>query len=507
MTSTRKDEPPTHHEDIASTSEQPPTLGTLPSTSGSSSTAQIQRNGTQRQWDQAELEALSRSIVRKYDTRLVPMIFTAYTAFWLDRSNIALARVNGLEDELHLVNAQFNVALVCFFAAYMVFNIPGNLIMRRLGGGVFIPILITAWGFTTLCGGFVKSYAGLCVSRAVIGFTEAGFLGGVLLWMSFFYTNEELVARTGIFLSSTPVAGSLGGLLAGGLSRIQVGQYSRWPWIFFIEGALTMLVGIVGFFVLPSTPEQASFLTPDEKLAAKDRMILLDRRSFANRITETTSGSSSDDNTDVENPVKTISNPGKAQSTVIAAPNANLDDKLHRETFRRALLHPVTIFLALGSFFVVECLYSYNLFIPTLLLEMGFDGLINSLMTVPPNFVAFIFTIALTQYAQRKNRLGGSLMLSAATTTLGYVLLLIGSLVGGEDAETGKPRVVTALQYTGTFFAGSGVCASTPMALGWANINANPHYVRAIVLGFMISVGNFAAFISSFVYIKTNAPR
>lgn len=451
------------------------------------------------------IQALSKTVVRKYDFRLIPIIFIAYTVFWLDRSNIALARFNGLERDLQLQGAQFNTALAVFFAMYILFNIPANLILRKVGGGKFLPGLIITWGIATTTSGFVTSYAGLCVSRAAVGASEAGFLGAVLLWLGFFYTNEEIVSRIGILLSSAPLAGSMGGLLAGGLSRINVNGYNGWPWIFFIEGALTILVGCVAAFIMPDNPAAAKFLTAEEKIAAKDRMTLLDRNSFARRIANASNNSSKAE-VDKGNgydipPLTSVEEGGTPVPHIV-----NSNDTLQKATWRRAILHPVTLILTIGCFLTIESIYAFNLFVPTLLVEMGYRNVLNPLMTAPPNLVAFIYTIGITQYSQRTARVAFPLAASASISALGFLFLLIGSVAGGLR-EDGYPNIIGPLQYVGTFLAGSGVSAATPLALSWTCVNAHPHYVRAIALGFMISVGNLATFLASFAYIKTNAPR
>ena len=457
----------------------------------------------EEQQNQDHLDILNRSIVCKYDTRLIPIVFLAYTVFWLDRANIALARVSGLEQDLRLQNAQFNTSLAVFFATYIVFNIPANLMLRRLGGGLFLPALIVTWGIATLCSGFVHNFTGLCVSRVFVGLAESGFLGGVLLWLGFFYTNEEIVARVGILLSSSPLAASLGGLLAGGLSRIESASYSRWPWIFFIEGAMTVVIGVAAYFIMPNTPDSAPFLTLEEKKAAKDRMVLLDQLLFARRILSLQNDSSDMDPSAEPNLIQ-----HKASSTpsTTVATESTSNDRLHRSIWRRAIVHPVTLFMTLGCFLTVQSTYAFNLFLPTLLTEMGFQSLQNSLMTVPPNVLAFVWTIFVTQYSQRTNRVAFPLLFSAGLATLGFTLLLIGSYAGG-TGSSGEPRIVMPLQYAGTFLVGAGVNSTSPLALSWVCINANPHYLRAIVLGFMIGIGNLASVIASFVYIKTNAPK
>lgn len=448
-----------------------------------------------RSIDLENIDRLSKIIVRKYDTRLIPIVFIAYTIFWLDRSNISLARISGMEKDLRLQGDQFNISLGVFFAVYVVMNIPGNLLLRAIGGGRFLPALIITWGFATFGSGFVKDFSGLCVSRAAVGIAEAGFLGGVLLWLTFFYTNEELIARIGIILSSAPLAGSLGGLMAGGLSRIQTPRYRSWPWIFFIEGALTVVVGAAAFFIMPDNPDKAKFLTPEEKEAAKVRKQILDQRSFARRIT---SISSTESHADVKESVSVQ----QEQQPADTKPS----DTLTLATFRRAVFHPMTIIMTLGCFMTIESIYAYNLFLPTLLANMGYRGVENPLMTVPPNFFSFIFTIAATQYSQQKKRVALPLLISAAVATVGWTMLLIGSYAGGVDAF-GAPKLVKPLQYTGTFFAGAGINAATPLAMSWICLNATPHYLRAIVLGVVIGIGNLSSFVASFTYIKTSAPR
>ena len=222
--------------------------------------------------------ALVKSIVRKYDIRILPLIFLAWVLFYLDRAAIALTRVNGMEADLGLSGAEFNIALMLFFALYIIFNIPGNLLLRRVGGGRFLPCIVVAWGLVTTFSGFVTDFATLCVTRVLLGLTESAFLGVVLLYLGFFYTEFELVSRVGLFYSGNALAGAFGGFLATGLGRIRFKGYNGWPWIFFVEGIMTVLVGIAMFAVLPNSPRTVKFLTTEERAVAVERMLALDRR-------------------------------------------------------------------------------------------------------------------------------------------------------------------------------------------------------------------------------------
>ena len=113
--------------------------------------------------------------------------------------------------------------------------------------------------------GFTKSYAGLIVARCFLGLFEGGLLPGIIVYLNFFYRRHELAWRIGLFYCAAPLSGAFGGLLATGLAQIRVGGYNRWPWIFFIEGAITTAYGIVCLFFMPHNPGHARFLTNDEK--------------------------------------------------------------------------------------------------------------------------------------------------------------------------------------------------------------------------------------------------
>ncbi|KAF9869853.1 major facilitator superfamily transporter [Colletotrichum karsti] len=424
---------------------------------------------------------LRSSLVRKFDLRLVPAMFLAYLLFFLDKSNIALARINGLERDLRLVGNQFNTSLAVFSILHILFNIPGNLAVRRVGGAIWLPSLVIAWGIVTISSGFITNFTGLCLTRVFLGLTESSFLGGVLIYLGFFYTADELVLRVGLFYSSTALAGFLGGLMAGGLGQIRVQGFNGWPWIFFIEGALTVILGIGLLFFLPHTPADAKFLTPAERSLAVRRMQNQDRWHFL--------GSQETGNH------KSLK---QDPSTELAAAK----DPLNWATVKSAIFNVVTLTIAVASFFSIEAIMSFSMFLPTIISVMGFEKLQASLMTAPPNLLALIFTVAICFWSQRSGKAALPLNICSIIGALGYLFLIIGSQIGP------APLFLNVkLQYAGCFLVAMAVNATPPLALTWLSINASPHYVRAIALGFVLSIGNAAAFLASFTYIKTEAPQ
>ncbi|KAK1981556.1 major facilitator superfamily transporter [Colletotrichum cereale] len=427
-------------------------------------------------------EKLRASLVRKFDHRLIPAMFLAHLLFFLDKSNIALARINGLEQDLHLTGNQFNTALAMFFILNIFFNIPGNLAVRRVGGAMWLPALITAWGLVTTFSGFITNFAGLCVTRAFLGLTESSFLGGVLIYLGFFYTTDELILHVGLFYSSTALAGFLGGLLAAGLGQVRVGGYNGWPWIFFIEGCLTVLLGIGLLLFLPHTPADAKFLSSAERSLAIQRMRAQDRWHYL----------------DTPRPLDQDAE-GRAQQDGGTPTNK---DPLTWATVRSAIFNVVTLTMAVAGFISVQGIYSFALFLPTIISAMGYERLQSSLMTAPPNLAALIFIIGICFWSRRSGKTALPLNVCSITGILGYTLLIVGAKVGA------APLFMNVdVQYAGTFLVAMSVNATPPLALTWMSINASPHYVRAIALGFLLSISNAAAFLASFTYVKTEAPR
>lgn len=96
--------------------------------------------------------------------------------------------------------------------------------------------------------------------------------GGIILYLSMFYKRHDLMFRLGVFYCAAPLSGAFGGLLATGLAQIHYHGYNSWPWIFFVEGAITVLVAITAFFFLPNTPGAAKFLTKEEQVFAARRL-------------------------------------------------------------------------------------------------------------------------------------------------------------------------------------------------------------------------------------------
>jgi MFS family permease len=167
---------------------------------------------------------------------------------------------------LNLTGEMPNTALVVFYAPYILFEIPSNVLMKRFNPHVWLSGCITAFGIVMLGQAFVTSYGGLIATRFFLGLAEAGIFPGSFYLISFWYKREEAQKRFTIYWSSVILAGAFGGLLATAISQMDgLRGMAAWQWIFCLEGIASILVGIAAFFFVTDFPKEASWLTPEEK--------------------------------------------------------------------------------------------------------------------------------------------------------------------------------------------------------------------------------------------------
>lgn len=399
---------------------------------------------------------VSRAVTRKFDKHIVPWLFGLWLLAFIDRSNIGNAKIDGLATQLKLDGTKFNVTLAVFYVPYILVDIPSNWLVKRVGAGYYLPGLIVAWGIVSVCIGFVKTYTGLIVARFFLGLCEGGLLGGMIIYLAMFYQRHQLMQRIGLFYCAAPLSGAFGGLLATGLSEINSGDYKGWPFIFFVEGGITVLFGILTVFFLPHTPSHSKFLTEDEKYVATHRM-KLDAHG--------------------------------------AAATSDVDqEKFSWHWVRLAVFNWNTILLSINFFAIITPIYSFSLFLPTIISSgLGYQRVQANLLSVPPNMAAFFSVLLVTWYSDKIKR-RGIFMLCGATLAIGGYIMLIAS---------SHPLI----QYGGTFLVAAGIFPTSPMVMGWLANNCAPHYVRATASGVQICIANCAAFIATFTYVPSDAPR
>ncbi|KAH8592211.1 major facilitator superfamily domain-containing protein [Bisporella sp. PMI_857] len=221
----------------------------------------------------------SKSLVRKLDMTLMPIVWILYMFNYLDRNNISQAKLNRFEKDLGLVGSQFNTAVSILNVGYMIMQLPSNMILTRVRPSLYMPFWVCTWSCVSAATAAAQNYTHLIVIRFLLGIAEAPFFPGVFYLLSCWYTRKELALRTAILYSGLILATAFSGLIAAGIFARLDGAHglSGWRWLFLIEGAASFFFGAVAVFILPNFPESTSgsvkwLLTPEERMVAIERI-------------------------------------------------------------------------------------------------------------------------------------------------------------------------------------------------------------------------------------------
>jgi MFS family permease len=219
------------------------------------------------------------AVYRKIGWRLLPFVLACYVINYLDRVSIGYAKLQFL-GELHLNEAVFGMITSVFFFGYIAFEVPSNLLLMRIGAPATLTRIMVLWGAVIVSMMFAQNEYWLYVQRFLLGSFEAGFFPGVLLYLSFWFPNHRRGRATSLFLVGIPLSGLLGGAISGAVMEGMDGLLGirGWRWLFLVDGAPAILLGLAAMFVLTDRPENATFLTAAEKQVVVEDMEH-DRRS------------------------------------------------------------------------------------------------------------------------------------------------------------------------------------------------------------------------------------
>ncbi|KAM0344500.1 hypothetical protein ACHAPU_007473 [Fusarium lateritium] len=194
----------------------------------------------------------TRRALLKVDFLILPVIVLCFCFLQFDRTNIGNALTDTLRTDINIDNSDINLAQTLFTVGFIVTELPFNMISKYMGPERFLPITMFCWGIATWSQIFLKNASGLYVARFFVGALEGGYIPGFALYISRYYTNQELALRYAIFWASNSFAGALGGPLSIGLLSLRGRDgLHGWQWLFLIEGALTCVLGIFAYLYFP----------------------------------------------------------------------------------------------------------------------------------------------------------------------------------------------------------------------------------------------------------------
>lgn len=233
----------------------------------------------------------AQHVIGKVSRRLLWFLFILFFFSFLDRINIGFAGLTMMKD-LGLSGVQFGLATTLFYVAYIAFGIPSNIVLARIGARKWIGAIMIAWGMASTATMFASSPGTLYFLRVLVGVTEAGFLPGILLYMTYWFPSAYRARANAIFMIAMPVTAAVGSALSGYVLALDgTLGLKGWQWLFFLEGLPSAILGLIVFACLHDAPEKATWLSADEKntlsqtLAAEHNIDLLQRTSASEERT------------------------------------------------------------------------------------------------------------------------------------------------------------------------------------------------------------------------------
>lgn len=215
---------------------------------------------------------------RKIFFRLIPLLFLCYVISYIDRVNISFAKLQFMHD-LGFSEATYGLGAGLFFIGYVLFEVPSNLWMQRIGARRTLLRIMFAWGLVSSLMMFVHTPKQFYAMRFLLGVTEAGFFPGIIFYLSCWFPGARRARVTAFLMMATAVAGIIGGPLSGFImTRLGgVGGLAGWQWLFVLEGVPAVTLGLFAFFLLGDSPAEVHWLDDREKVLVS-REIALDEK-------------------------------------------------------------------------------------------------------------------------------------------------------------------------------------------------------------------------------------
>ncbi len=214
-----------------------------------------------------------KAVIRKAAWRILPIIMICYFAAFLDRVNIGFASLT-MNQDLGFTAAQFGFGAGIFFLGYIVFELPSNIILAKVGARLWIARILITWGILSAATAFVWNPTSFYVVRVLLGAAEAGFFPGIIFFMTLWFPAEYRARMFATFNIAVPFSSVIGAPLSGFILEYMngVAGFSGWQWMFVIEAIPAIVMGFVVFFWLPDSPDKATFLSTDEKRILSSRI-------------------------------------------------------------------------------------------------------------------------------------------------------------------------------------------------------------------------------------------
>ncbi len=371
---------------------------------------------------------LERSTMRKVYLRLLPFAILSYVLAYIDRINVSFAGLT-MRDDLGMSAGTFGFAVGMFFWGYFIFEVPSNVILQKVGARIWIARIMISWGILAGLTAAVTGSTSFSIVRLLLGVAEAGFFPGIILYFTYWFPSHHHARIVSGFLVGLPIAVSIGAPISTGLLGLD-GLFGLrgWQVMYIAEAIPTVVIGVVTFFVLTDKPEQAKFLT------AEERNWLVTTIAAERRATEA---------------VRTF-------------------------TLWQSLYNPKVLLLALNYLGIVTASLGMLYFIPQMIKSLGnYSNMTVGWLTMIPYTCGGIAMVVWGRISDRMNERRWNLFIGCVFSTVG--LIIAGMTMGSWWALVGMS--IAAMGFYGSkgpFFA------MPPMFLSGAGLAAGIAWINSL---------------------------
>ncbi|KAF2008505.1 MFS general substrate transporter [Aaosphaeria arxii CBS 175.79] len=399
-----------------------------------------------------------KKIVRRLDMTMLPQMWIIYMMNFLNRTNIAQARLDEhFEETLNLGNTDYSTAVAVLTIGYMLAQLPSNMLITRVRPALYLPIVAIFWSGISAATVAVKSPGQLFAVQFILGVFEAPFFPGAVYLMSCWYTRRELALRTALLYSGLVLAQAFSGLIAAGVFSGMSGKMgiAGWQWLFILEAALSAFFALTAFFVLPNYPHSNSgsamwSMTEDMRKIAQARI-------QADRVEET-------------------------QTTTVWM------------GLRLALTDPKTYIFIFMNICMTSS-YGFNNFFPTIVSGFNLGSSATTLaMTAPPYILGTIVSFFVAWNSDRLKERGFHIMINNCCAITGFIISVA--------------TLNTAARYTASFLYTSGSFSANALVYTWAVSTLSQTPEKRAAGGAIVNImGHLGNVMSPYFFPDTHRPR
>ncbi|ARU92735.1 MFS transporter [Tatumella citrea] len=208
---------------------------------------------------------LYSSTLKQLNIKIIPFIIICYFVANLDKTNISIAALQ-MNADLGLTASMYGLGVGMFYISYIIFEIPSNVIMTRVGARRWIARIMISWGIVSACMALVNTPTQLYVMRFLLGMAEAGFAPGIIYYISCWFPKSNRARAMSFFYMGSVMASVIGLPVSGAILNMHgISGVSGWRWLFLLEGIPAVVLGVMVLFRLPDSPSHAVWLNPQQK--------------------------------------------------------------------------------------------------------------------------------------------------------------------------------------------------------------------------------------------------